>query len=246
MEKLAAFDLEIAKLIPDSARDWDDYFPLGITCAAVAVEYQIDPIIWQGVPRMNQKGCQEIVVNLMDLVNQGYKLVTWNGCGFDFKVLGHESGLGSECAQLAAEHVDLMLMVTFKQGHYLGLDKALRGAGLQGKLKQVELSTGEVITDMDGARAPELWKRGEYPAVLAYLRDDVLQPLGLAREIEKVRQIRWVSGRGGLRWVDFDRLYTVRECFQFPAPDTSWMQNPPKRDDFIRWMPGGVLPEETF
>ena len=65
-----------------------------------------------------------------------------------------------------------MLLVTFQKGYYLGLDKALHGAGLSGKLKKVALSDGTILMEMDGAMAPALWARGEYEAVLTYLRQD--------------------------------------------------------------------------
>jgi hypothetical protein len=241
MTKLAAFDLEIAKSVPGGG-SWEPYFPLGITCAAVALEDQPDPIIWHGIPQLGAVECQQIVRKLEQLVNQGYTLLTWNGCKFDFHVLAVESGLTAECAALAADHVDLMLMFTFKQGHYLGLDKALKGAGVQGKRKQVILNNGEMLRNMDGAQAPALWARGEYDAVLVYLTDDVLQPLKLARRIEQLGCIRWLSGSGQSLQVDFDRLYSVRASFDFPQPDTNWMTNPPRRGDFVKWMPGGTLP----
>ena len=243
MKPYASFDLEIAKPIPQGAPSWDPFFPLGITCAAAALEDRPKPIIWQAAPRLSPQACRELVHALQDLTAKGYTLLTWNGCKFDFRVLGEESGLWEECARLAADHIDLMLMFTFEQGHFLGLDKALRGSGIQGKRKQVTLTTGEVIEDMDGALAPALWARGEYEAVLLYLQDDVLQPLKLARRIEETGHMGWLTGRGDYRKAPFDRLYTVRECFSFPLPDTSWMCRPPDRADFNSWMPGGRLPE---
>jgi hypothetical protein len=241
-KKLAAFDLEIAKPIPQNAGSWDPFFPFGITCAAVALEGEDDPIIWQGVPQMTPDEVGTMLETLQQLVPDGYTLITGNGCKFDFRVVGEESGRWEEAAALAAEHIDLMLMFTFKQGHYLGLDKALRGAGIQGKRKTVTLNSGESFNNMDGAQAPHLWLKGEYNAVLSYLRDDVLQPIKLARSIEQSRSVRWASSTGATKSAPFDRLYTVREAFNLPQPDTSWMRNPPQRQDFIAWMPGNKLP----
>ncbi|HUF38261.1 MAG TPA: hypothetical protein VMN57_07050 [Anaerolineales bacterium] len=241
--KLAAFDLEIAKTIPENAPSWDPYFPLGITCAAVALEGEPEPIVWQGVPRMTQPEVSAMLDTLRELAGAGYTLLTWNGCKFDFHMLGLESKRLEDAAALAAEHVDLMLMFTFRQGHFLGLEKALQGAGFQGKRKTVQLKNGELMHDMNGAKAPHLWAAGEYDAVLSYLRDDVLQPIHLARQIETTHRICWTSRSGALQDVHFDRLYTVRESFRLPEPDTSWMRSPPSRADFISWMPGGVLPK---
>jgi hypothetical protein len=235
--KLASFDLEIAKPLPDGASDWKKYSPLGIACAAVALNDSSEPVFWHGVPQMTRTECQQMVRDCVDLVNMGYTFLTWNGCSFDFGVLAEESGMYDECAELAINHVDMMLMVTFTKGWYLSLQKALKGAGLEGKLTRVTISTGEVITDMDGAKAPRLWAAGEYDAVLAYLRYDVQQTLKLAYAVQRNKAIRWTSNSGRAQQVSFDRLLTVRESFRIPEPDTSWMTDPPSRMRFVEWMP---------
>jgi hypothetical protein len=235
--KLAAFDIEIATEIPEEVTDWQDIEPLGISCAAVALSDSDQVRFWQGVPRMTRQACQDMVRELERLVQQGYTLLTWNGCKFDFSVLAQESGLENECAKMAMDHVDLMLIVTFKQGYFLGLEKALLGAGLEGKLKRVALSDGTVMDDMDGAKAPQLWAAGEHEAVLAYLNEDVVRLLGLAQFIQDTKTIRWTSNRGRPQTLFVERLFTVREAFDLPEPDVSWLSNPPRRGDFIRWMP---------
>jgi hypothetical protein len=241
--KLASFDLEIAVQFPVDAPSWEPFAPFGITCAAVALEGDPEPRIWKGVPQMTPAEVSGMLDELQELVDSGYTLLTWNGCKFDFRVVGEESDRWTDAARMAADHIDLMLMFTFKQGHFLGLHKALIGAGIQGKKKTVQLNSGEMLHDMDGARAPHLWAQGEYDAVLSYLRDDVLLPLQLARAIETTRRISWTSSSGAPRHASFDRLLTVRECFELPEPDTSWMRSPPSRSGFIDWMPGGELPK---
>jgi hypothetical protein len=183
--KLAAFDIEIATEIPDWIEDWQELESLGISCAALALSDSDQVRFWQGSPRMSKHACQEMVHALEGIVEQGYTILTWNGCKFDFSVLSQESALRIECAQLAMDHVDLMLIVTFKQGYFLGLEKALIGAGLGGKLKNVELADGSVLADMDGAKAPKLWASGEYKAVLAYLKEDVVRLLGVGSSGQK-------------------------------------------------------------
>jgi hypothetical protein len=233
---LVAFDLEIAREIPDGLRDWRRIGPLGITCAAAQGDEGFSSV-WEGRPRMTRPECQELVRDLAKLVDDGSTLVTWNGCAFDFAVLAQESGMIAECAELALYHVDMMLMVTFSQGFFLALQKALLGAGLQGKLQDVTLSDGKLLKGMEGRRAPSLWNSGEYDAVLAYLRADVENTLALARYVQREQAIRWMSGRGMPQVARFDRLLTVRECFGLPQPDVSWMTNPPRRRQFVSWMP---------
>lgn len=236
MMKLAAFDLEIAAVVPDSVEDWAQLKGLGVSCAATAFSDQSALRLWEGRPRLSQDECRQLVELLLELEGRDYRLVSWNGCSFDFRVLAEESGLWAECGQLALNHTDLMLMVTFTKGWYLGLQTALRGAGLEGKLHQVQLSDGTAIHDMDGSRAPELWAAGEHEAVLSYLRQDVIQTLRLAETVMQRRQLEWTSRRGTPQSIPVPRLLTVRECFDIPEPDTSWMNNPPRREQFVSWI----------
>ncbi len=234
--KFAAFDLEIAKQTPDGAFDLMAYAPLGITCAAVAMAGTTVGF-WQGVPQLSRTQARELVAALQALVADGYTLLSWNGCAFDFQVLAQESGLPAECGTLALNHVDFMLIVTYTKGYRLGLEAALKGAGLPGKVKQVTLADGRVV-DHSGAHAPELWARGEVDAVLAYLEQDVAQLLELGEVVKRAKAINWTSGRGNPMSVKLARIPTVRECAQIPVPDTSWMSSPPTRNEFIGWIPG--------
>lgn len=235
--KLAAFDLETAKILPEDVVDILSYAPLGISCAAVAFSDNREPVVWQGVPQLSMEECQSFVHFLQSIVDSGYTIVTWNGCGFDFRVLAEESGLANECGELALHHIDMMLMVTFRKGYYLSLDKALKGAGLEGKKSRVRLSDGTVIKDMSGAKAPELWAKGEYEAVLQYLNEDVAQLLALTEFVGRTKAINWRSNRGTAQAVTVNRLMTVEEAFSIPEPDTSWMDAPPSRREFVDWIP---------
>ena len=236
--KLASFDLEIAKVLPENVDNILAYAPLGISCAATAFEDKSDVTFWQGTPQQSKQECQKLVQDLLGYVASGYTLVTWNGCNFDFRVLAQESGMVAECGQLALNHVDLMLIVTFTKGWLLGLDKALSGAGIPGKVKKLTLSNGETLNDVSGALAPILWARQEFDAVLTYLKGDAVQTLALAKVVQNTHVIRWVSGNGKSQSVPAPRLLTVKECFSIPKPDTSWMANPPRREKFVEWIPG--------
>lgn len=235
--KLATFDLEIAKGFPDNG-NWHESAPLGITCAALGLSDRDEPKFFQGVPSMTRAACREMVHEIQQVVRDGYTLVTWNGTAFDFAVLAQEAEMPRECAELALAHVDLMVIVTFKRGHYLGLQKALDGAGIPGKLHQVTLNDGTRLADMTGKLAPELWARGEYDAVLNYLREDVMPLIELSKWIARKKVMRWTSNKGYPNTVPIEKLYTVRECFGFPLPDTGWMKtDPPQRKRFVEWMP---------
>ncbi|MBT3337059.1 MAG: hypothetical protein HN855_16190 [Anaerolineae bacterium] len=232
--QLMSFDLEISKILPEFSGNLFNHAPLGISCAAVAHD-QVR--FWQGVPHLSKEESQTLVKDLMAFAADGNTFVTWNGCGFDFRLLAQESGMFEECGEMALNHVDLMLLVTFAKGWFLGLDKALQGANIAGKVHEVELANGEILSEMNGGLAPELWAKGEHNAVLTYLRGDVEQTLALAKVIQETKSIHWTSGRGKPQSVSVPRLMTVRECFDIREPDVSWMDNPPMREDFVKWIP---------
>lgn len=236
-QKFAAFDLEVAKGFPDHA-PWIESAPLGITCAAIAYSDRDEPRFIHGAPQLTRDECAALVRELERLAQDGYTLVTWNGTAFDWHVLALESDLPAECAALALAHCDLMVIVTFRRGHFLGLQKALDGAGLAGKRHEVTLADGTRLTEMNGKLAPQLWAQGEYDAVLSYLREDVVQLIELVKVIRATRALAWVSQSGKRNSVPITRFWSVRECFDFPLPDTGWMKTPPpERARFVDWMP---------
>ncbi len=235
--KFATFDLEIARGFADDA-SWDGVSSLGITCAAIGFSDAPEPTFFHAAPEMTRQDCRALVEALQRVLADGYTLITWNGTAFDFAVLAQESDMPRACAELALAHVDLMVIVTFLRGHWLGLQKALLGAGIAGKQQEVTLNDGTRLYEMSGKLAPDLWARGEYNAVLAYLRQDVMPLLELARLVHTTKQIRWTSGKGYPQNVRVEKLWNVRECFALPLPDTSWMKmDPPQRAQFVKWMP---------
>jgi hypothetical protein len=233
----ATFDLEVAKDFPDGA-SWRQFAPLGITCAAIGKSGHPEPSYFHAEPQLSRAACIDLVRTLEHVVASGATLVTWNGTAFDFAVLAQESDLVVECAQLALEHVDLMLIVTFQRGHFLSMQKALLGAGIAGKRQEVTLKDGTVMREMSGKHAPQLWARGEHSAVLSYLRQDVMSLVALAENVGHTRSIRWMSSKGNPNSLAVPRLLKVRECFRLPLPDTGWMNaEPPQRERMIEWMP---------
>lgn len=234
----ASFDLEIATDLSDdkSIDHWQDYAPLGISCAALKMEGIDDVIFWEGKPRMSKAACIDLMKNLRSIMNK-YDLITWNGASFDFRVLAFESDFIPECGYLALNSIDMMLEVVFRKGHYLALDTALSGMGIGSKLHEVRLNSGVLINDMSGAMAPLMWAAGEYDAVLEYLRYDVIRPLELAQKILDVGYLKWKSKKGFPQQIDIDSLVPAYQLFNLPLPDTSWMSTPPKRESFFEWIP---------
>jgi len=242
-----AFDLEIAAIIPEGEADWKAYRPLGITCAATQIKGS-EPLLWfppsDDLPipqightigmwrktarfseRMSADDVRSLVRYLQRAVAKGYTILTWNGLSFDFDVLAEESGLYSECYDLAMRHVDMMYHVFCIRGHYLGLDKVAKGLGLPGKTE-----------GMNGAQAPQMWADGKFAEVLEYVAQDVRTTMAVALEAERIGGVQWVSASGRTNVIDLDRWMPVNEAQRLPHPDTSWMKNPVSREKFTAWM----------
>lgn len=234
--KLLSYDIEIYNDFPEGEVDLHDIIP---SIAAICTT-EADVKFYYDKPYMTPLTAGLLVTDMIYWFGLGFVPFTWNGCGFDFKLLGYYSGLVTECAHLALNSVDGMLLVTFRKGYYLGLDAALIGAGVKGKQHEVTLNDGSVITDMGGAKAPEMWRNGEYSAVMDYLRGDVVQPLKLGEVLLSSNQLKWTSKSGRPQSV-YTKMEMVKDLFKLPVPDTSWMTDPPTRRKFIDWMPESVL-----
>lgn len=226
--KFAAFDLEIAEPMEN------EYAGQHISCAAIFTDQGVK--YHQNFPYMTPFDAGFLLGNLLELESQGYSILTWNGLSFDFRVLAEQSDRLFECKRMAMEHYDLMFQVLCVKGFPLGLNKAAIGAGLEGKKHEVVLKSGEVLTKMDGARAPELWQKGEGHAVLEYLHDDVEQLWKLATVIETKKSISWIANSGKFNSFIVPELLTVRDCLSLPLPDTSWMSTHITRESMMEWM----------
>lgn len=176
--------------------------------------------------QMSVDESQELVAHLQNQVEAGYVIVTWNGLGFDFDILAEESGMVSECKELAVDHIDMMFHVFCLKGYPLGLDKAAKGMGLKGKPPGIS-----------GEMAPRMWAEGQYQEVLDYVKQDVKTLMELAHAIDMERHLRWTSNSGRLQRLPLPSSWlTVREAMQLPEPDTSWMSNPWPRTKFTKWL----------
>jgi hypothetical protein len=227
-----AFDIEISRIMPEGAQDWSRYRPLGISCAAT-VNTEGEDTIWYGKtaegnfsPQMNRDETQALVRYLQGEVGSGHTILTWNGLGFDFDILAEESGMHTECVELAVKHIDMMFYVFCLRGYGLGLDKAAKGMGLPGKPPGIS-----------GEMAPRMWKEGRYQEVLDYVRQDVRTILDLGELAAERRQLRWLSNRGNPQFLSLPSGWlTVEQARKLPLPDTSWMSNPWPRSKFTKWI----------
>lgn len=236
-KRYLAFDIETAKVLPELVTDLLAHRPLGICCAAAVAIDRPSANIWHGrmasgtpAPRMTPVEMQGLVRDLGNLVSEGYTLVTWNGLGFDLDVLAEESGLPRECAELALRHVDMMFHVLCTLGHFVGLDSAAKAMGLQGK-----------VVGTRGHQAPILWAAGKYSEVIEYNVRDARVTLDLAVTCEGRGTFQWVTRKGQLGAMPLPRgWFDVERARSLPLPDTSWMADPPRRENLFRWFPRGT------
>jgi len=239
-----AFDVEIATPVPDGP-DILSHRP-GIACAALAREEEgaaailfdpsASPELFDMRSRtMTRDGALRILAALEEAVGRGDTLVTWNGAGFDFRLLADETGRHADCVRLTVGSVDMMFQVLCERGHPLSLDAALKGAGLPPKMEQVVLRSG-VPVHISGIEAPQYWQAGEYAAVAAYCAADAERTAALAAFCQRSRRLAWTSQKGRLNEIHLRTGWlTVEQCLALPLPDTSWMTKPMRREDVLAW-----------
>ena len=260
--KYCAFDLEIAK--PVRGSDWQDQRPLGISCAATYTS-DGDLVLWNAAQaendvypeRMNPQEVQELAGYLLDQQAQGYTVTTWNGLSFDFDVLAEECNnahWARDIEQLALDHIDPAFQMHTEMGYMIGLETCGLGLvvgtkteGMHGDLAPILWSGYPDWADDElRARVKSLDAEPGTPAAqalcLEYVGQDAKLTAAIYEGLIKQRQVYWTTRRGTRSrypWTPIQsdgRLLTVREAYQTPEPDTSWMTDPRPRSDFIKWM----------
>jgi uncharacterized protein YprB with RNaseH-like and TPR domain len=173
---------------------------------------------------LSQERAGALVQYLTDAVQAGQTIVTWNGAGFDLRVLAQASGRADGCVELAWRHLDLMFWFHCRNGYSIGLDRAAQAVG-SGKTQ-----------GMDGAEAAKLWSAGEYERVLDYVEQDVRALEAIYQRAKQSNALRWINTRGRTSRAA-GPLLAVREAYKLPMPDTSWMRRAPwPREKFVGWM----------
>ncbi len=227
--KFLAFDLEIAKVLPENASDLMVHRPLGISCAATLAAGG-EPILWHGrkdgqvADRMVQADAGELVLYLQEMVSAGYTIFSWNGLGFDFDVLAEESGMVRQCRDLALNHVDMMFHFFCLKGFAVGLDSVAKGMGLKGKPAGIE-----------GSLIPGMWAKGEHRVVLDYVAQDARTTLEVAQAVQDKGRLCWITNRGDMRIAPVGTWLKAEDACALPEPDVSWMAKPWPRTKFMGW-----------
>jgi hypothetical protein len=217
------FDFETAKVLKKNA-DLQGEMPLGVTCAAglkstdlraILKSEDLTPDIWfagmsnpvlPGFPpnysaQMSPSEIMGMFRTLGQMHLDGFPASTWNGVGFEFLELGHETGLWQEAKILALLHYDLMFQLLRQAGYFVSFDRAMRGMGLPGK----------GASEMTGADAPAMWPKMP-EKVIEYVQQDVIQPAQFVeRTIERGYAIWAFKRADGVVNQEWDELETQRD-----------------------------------
>lgn len=233
-ENFCAWDIEIAGTLEH---------PEGITCAATYTSGgENAPMIYHGPTLIEDGRITEVMLpsDLKRMLNdlrvweeQGYPIVSWNGVGFDWRVLASFMADPQDkklCATLALQGYDPGFHFFCAKGFMPGLNKVCRAMGVKGKLE-----------GMDGVQAIEKWKedRPAQELVLKYVQQDAIATADAFRAIRGAGKISWITRSERLRhWTPNDRqiLKAGQALASLPVPDNSWMDDPWTRDKFVGWI----------
>ena len=228
MLKYVLFDLETELL--SGPLDLDRYVPQITIGATLTSDDELD--LWyekDGAGQasgdvLGQASAQALVRYLQDRARDGYAVVTWNGAGFDMRVLARASDMPEACIDLAWEQVDMMFCLHCRRGFSVALANAAKAVD------------SAKMAGMSGKDAPRLWDEGRYEQVKQYVAQDVRATAAVYEEAIRTRALWWVNARGRRLRAD-GPLLSVREAYKLSLPDTSWMSRPSwPREKFVGWM----------
>lgn len=223
-----AFDIETTGLIEEGKPAPD------VTCAATRLVCDGVETVksWHSAyaDTMTVETMNELIEYLWEQDLRGVTVVTFNGAGFDFRVL-FEHTRNERTRQLAAHHCDLMYQFAVEHGYYASLQSFCEGAKIEGK-------TGK------GVDAIDMWAHGDKDEVLRYCENDV-RALGDVYAHTKARGgCKRKTKRGTLTFAAFTiedgALMSVavaaERVVKDEVPDTGWMKDPPDLLASVAWV----------
>jgi hypothetical protein len=232
--KFLAFDIETANPAPEDRESGD--FKIGITCAATHCEDAT--VVWcpelefgmkRYPDRMTPTEVQRLAEYLVGMKDEGYTIASVNGSGFDLRVIAEEARdqlVWENMQDLTLEHFDPAFQMVCARGFPVGLEAMARGFLLEGKTE-----------GMHGKKAVEMWMSediADQAKVLEYVKQDAVTTWEICNKIAATNSIKWVS-RKGKHLMEAGRPLLVEQALRLKVPDTSWMDRPWKRSDFIGW-----------
>jgi len=213
-----------------------------VTCASTRLEVPGRPphtVLWHSSfgTQMNPASLAAMVEYLYALHVTGTPIVTFNGAGFDFRVVHDQLAAGKEpeaarlAVTLALEHLDIMFQFTCEKGYYASMQSFLDGMGHTGKsmsgLEAIELWTGSSATLTTKRVVLDYCARDV--ECLSDLRNAIIETGGCHRVAKtSKRRTMWTV----------PTLHSVQDALlrrEMRPPDTTWMDNPPDPHTMIGW-----------
>lgn len=259
--KLLGFDLEISRPFPPDG-EWRRK-QLDVSCCGVCKVDGNDRAVYtfpatlggaRTYPRfMDHEELTIIIEHLIQAADDGFRILSFNGLGFDFPFLAeHCPVMAEQCAELACAHYDIGFQMFCEKGYMVSMATAAAGLGLPGKLDR-----------MHGALAPPMWSGTKddtmirriheqfcvepgslesQEIVLEYVGQDAVTTVQIYEAILRQGSLRWTSRSGrSQHWRPARRetcwpFLTTAESLTLPTPDTSWMAAPRTREDYAGWL----------
>jgi len=189
----------------------------------------------------NRDVLDALIEYLIERRDSGYLPITWNGSGFDFKVL-HAllQDRGAQIIDLCKTYTDVCFNVFVHKGFPIKLASVATAFGCENK------------SDC-GANAPTLWSSGletDKIRVINYCQQDVVVLASVVSCIMAFKGVKWMtkSGNKSQFMQHFDLLWPLRISCRERVADNSWMRagqkrsindvNRPKLDktNFVGWL----------
>lgn len=221
------FDVETNGIPDDQAGSCEG---LGITCVGFADaghSWAFGSDFNKNERTLTQAECDDVTRTLHRSLRQGVVPVTFNGLGFDFRLLHYlvSPEVQPLVVEVALSHLDICYQVLRERGFMLGMQAITKGLGLEGKLE-----------GMDGLKAIDMWAKGtdeDRRRVLEYVAQDARMTWEAHEKLVKQRKVFWTTKQGtqSMRlWVPFvavrRSLLVVWETLVRPDPNTNWMTEP--------------------
>lgn len=226
--KVLTFDVELApnaelEALEEGQDIWKAW-PFNISVAATHCPQDPTTDLWHDAPdELTENTANQLLDYLLNKQEEGFAITTWSGVGFDLRLLSRLTYRESDVKHLTLKSYDPQFQFFMEHGYLLGQNRVAQGFGLP-------------LKPMTGKQAPELWKQGEYIAVMDYVIHDVHTLAKIVTAIQVKRGVRWVSRAGAIRFEPMRQPLTVEECLQLPDPDQSWMDEPIKKERLIGWL----------
>jgi len=261
MNGIIGFDLEIARPFPEDG--WNRESSLGISCAATYSLDPNDIRVYHPsfngetyADEMSPERVQAMIDELVRMSGEKY-IVTWNGLGFDFLVLAIESRdfkYKQKVANLALAHIDPFFNMFCDKGYGIGLQKMSEALNIRGKLEGMHGSlapymwtgnpTGITEDDINGVAnifGVEAGSMESQELCIDYVKQDARATYDIYQGLFDVGSVYWKTRKGTMSrypWTPKrvnDRLYTCAESLKTREPNTSWMDEPRSRSEYMGW-----------